>query len=357
MPQKSAKSKSGKRKKISLALQGGGSLGAFTWGVLDRLLEDERIEIAAISGASAGAMNAVVLAEGHHLGGPQGARAGLREFWEGIARGGLANPYRKTSLAAFMNAFTPSWAQSVVSPWSFWADIASRVASPYELNPLNINPLQEMLDELVEFEHVRACTSIKLFVSATNVLTGRIRVFENAELSAAHVMASACLPLLFQAVEIEGAPYWDGGYMGNPALFPLFDVGDTRDIVIVQINPIERESAPRNAPDIIARINEITFNASLLRELRAVEFVTRLIDEERLPSERYRKMLIHAIGGGEPLAELGDGANLNTDWNFLEGLFEKGRETCAAWLAAQYDNLGARSALDLRALFQGESRG
>jgi NTE family protein len=343
------------RKKISLALQGGGALGAYTWGVLDRLLEDERIEIVAVSGASAGAMNAVVMAEGLVEGGVAGARKGLRDFWQGIAQAGASNPYRRTPLMALMNAFTPPWAQGGPSPWAMWADLASRVASPYDLNPLNINPLKEVLEELVDFDRVRACEEIELFISATNVETGRIRVFDTKELTADHVMASACLPLLFQAVEIKGTPYWDGGFMGNPALFPLFDVTETADIVIVQINPIERKGAPTSAPDIIARINEITFNASLLRELRAIEFVARLIDEDRLPEERYRKMLIHAVGRKTPLRPLGMGADLNTDITFLEDLFTTGRRACAAWLKANYDALGHASSVDLRAMFEGEA--
>ena len=343
------------RKKISLALQGGGALGAYTWGALDRLLEDERIEIVAISGASAGAMNAVVLAEGFVENGAAGARANLRAFWEGIANAGRSNPYRTTPLMAFLNAFTPAWAQSLMSPFSMWADMASRVASPYELNPLNINPLKEVLEELVDFERVRACKAIKLFVSATNVETGRIRVFQNKELTADHIMASACLPLLFQAVEIDGKPYWDGGYMGNPALFPLFDVKATADILIVPINPIERPGAPRTAPEIIARANEITFNASLLRELRAIEFVGRLLDESRLPEGQYRKMLIHSLSEDQALRPLGRGVDLNTDLDFFEDLFSAGRAASARWLDAYFESLGHRSSIDLRAMFAGES--
>ena len=256
-------------KKISLALQGGGALGAFTWGVCDRLLEDARIEIAAISGASAGAMNAVVLADGLAQNGPEGARAALRTFWEGIARAGLGNPYRRTPLMKLFSGYAPAW--------SAWTDVWSRMASPYDLNPLNINPLKELVEELVDFARVRRGRKVALFISATDVETGRAHVFQRGELTADHVMASACLPTLFQAVEIKGRFYWDGGYMGNPPLFPLFDIVETQDIVIVQINPLERKGVPHTNADILARINEITFNASLLRELRAIEFVQRLL--------------------------------------------------------------------------------
>jgi NTE family protein len=338
------------RKRISLALQGGGALGAYTWGALDRLLEDERIEITAISGSSAGAMCAVVLAEGLEEGGAEAARAHLRKFWEGVARAGHSNPYRRTPMMAFLNAFKPGWAQE--SYLALWADIASRFASPYDFNPLNINPLKEVLEELVDFERVRNCTGVQLFIGATNVETGRIHIFGNAELTADHVMASACMPQLFQAVEIAGASYWDGGFVGNPALFPLFQVETTRDIVIVQINPIEREGTPRTAPDILARVNEITFNANLMSELRAIEFVGRLIDQSRLPEGRYRKMLVHNVSETQPLAPLGIGVDLNTDLGFFEQLFATGRKAADRWLGDHFGALGERSTVDLAAMFR-----
>lgn len=337
-------------KRISLALQGGGALGAYTWGALDRLLEDARIEISGISGSSAGAMCAVVLAQGFVEGGREGARRQLRLFWEGVAHAGHANPYRKTPMMAFLNAFKPGWAAE--SYLALWADLATRFASPYDFNPLNINPLKEVLEELVDFDRVRACEDIALFIGATNVETGRIRVFTRPELTVDHVMASACLPQLFQAVEIDGAPYWDGGYVGNPALFPLFEVGASRDIVIVQVHPVERAGTPRSALDIIARTNEITFNASLLSELRAIEFVGRLVDEHRLPEGRYRKMLIHNVSEGQPLTPLGFGVDLNTDLSFFEDLFAVGRAAAERWLQAHFDALGQRSTVDLAAMFR-----
>jgi len=338
------------KKKISLALQGGGALGAYAWGVLDRLFEDERIEIAAISGCSAGAMNAVVAAEGFGEGGAEGARKQLRAFWEGVAQAGLNNPYRRTPLMALMNAFTPAWAQNA---WSVWADAYSRIASPYDTNPLNLNPLKDLLNELVDFAKVRAQNAIPLFISATNVETGRIRVFTNHELTADHMMASACLPLVFQAVEIDGAPYWDGGFTGNPPLFPLFDVQATCDILIVQINPIEREGAPHTSADIMARMNEITFNSSLLAELRAIDFVARLLEQGRLPEGRYRDMLIHRVSQDKALQPLGVGVDLNTDLSFFEELHKTGRHACTEWLKANFDALGDHSTVDLRKLFAG----
>jgi NTE family protein len=343
-----------KPKPISLALQGGGALGAYTWGALDRLLEDERIEIAAVSGSSAGAMCAVVLAEGLAEGGADGARKQLRQFWEGVARAGHANPYRRTPTMAFLNAFMP-WAQQ--NYLALWADIATRFSSPYDFNPLNLNPLKEVLEELVNFERVRACDQIEIFVGATNVETGRIKVFSKAELTADHVMASAALPQLFKAVEIDGTPYWDGGFTGNPALFPLFGVAATCDIVIVQIHPLHREGAPRAASDIIARVNEINFNASLLAELRAVEFVGRLLDQSRLSEERYRKMLIHNLSEAQALTPLGFGVDLNTELSFLEDLFATGRKAADRWLGEHFDALGKRSTVDLAAMFRDAPKG
>lgn len=339
-----------KRKPISLALQGGGALGAYTWGALDRILEDESIEIAAISGSSAGAMCAVVLADGYVQGGAAGARAKLKQFWEGVAQAGHANPYRRTPMMAFLNSFAPSWGQQTVV--AMWADWASRFASPYDFNPLNINPLREVLDELVDFKRVRACKDLQLFIGATNVETGRIRIFNTPELTADHVMASACLPQIFQAVTIDGVPYWDGGYTGNPALFPLFAVERSRDIVIVQIHPLERDGAPRTAAGITARINEINFNASLLAELRAIDFVGRLMDEQRLPEGRYRKMLVHNVSEGTALTPLGIGVDLNTDLGFFENLFAVGRKAADTWLSEHAEALGHHSTVDLAAMFR-----
>lgn len=341
-------------KRLNLALQGGGALGAYTWGVLDRILEDDRLAIDAISGASAGAMNAVVMAEGFMEGGETGARQALRQFWQGIARSSPAsNP-----LTRLFTDFTPDWARSgalpFFNPFQYWMEWMTKVASPYEFNPLNLNPLRDVLQDLVDFDRVRACDAVRLFISATNVETGRVRVFTNSELTADHVMASACLPLLFQAVEIDGEPYWDGGYMGNPPLFPLFETPSTRDILVVQINPIERPGAPRTSREIIARMNEITFNSSMLLELRAIDFVGRLVDEGRLESDRYRKMLMHVVSDDAALVPLGAGAGLNTGEAFLEQLFQIGRLACDRWLDAHFDDLGERSTVNLRRMFEGE---
>ena len=332
-------------KRINLALQGGGSHGAFTWGVLDRLLEDERIEIEAVTGASAGAMNAVALADGLAEGCRIQARTKLKTFWDGVAEAGALSPLRRTPFDALRGTWNLD-----SSPAFVWFDLMSRLASPYDVNPLGFNPLLDLVGRLVDFERVRA-SQLKVFVSATNVETGRPRVFHGPALTPEHVMASACLPFLYQAVTIDGAPYWDGGYMGNPPLWPLFDHCVSDDVVIVEINPIVRAGAPRSAREILNRLNEITFNASLMRELRAIDFVTRLIDADRLDGTGYRRVLVHAIADEATLSQLGASSKLNSEPAFLRMLFEKGRAAADAWLEANLDHVGRRSTLDLRALF------
>jgi NTE family protein len=334
---------------VNLGLQGGGSHGAFGWGVIDRLLADERIVIDAVTGASAGAMNAVVLAQGLAGGSRAEARQVLRAFWEGVARAATASPICRTP---FEKAFG-GWGFEG-SPSYLWFDLLSRLASPYELNPFNLNPLRDLLEKLVDFECVRRNKDLQVFISATNVETGRARVFRSAEMTADHVLASACLPFLFQSVMIGGVPYWDGGYMGNPPLWPLFEHCQSDDAIIVQINPIRREGAPRHARDIHDRLTEITFNASLLRELRTIDFVTRLMDAGRLEGTGYRRVLVHMISDEDLLRPLGASSKLNAESAFLEMLFKAGSGAAERWLAAHFDDVGVRSTVDLRALFQGE---
>lgn len=335
-----------RRKAVNLALQGGGSHGAFTWGVLERFLEDERIEIEAISGTSAGAMNAVVLADGFERNGRDGARKALYDFWRAASQAASFSPLQRT----LWNRAIGNWSLNG-SPGYVMADLVSRLASPYELNPLDINPLRAFLVERIDFAAVRHCAAIKLFISATNVRTGRARIFNNAELSADVVMASACLPHLFQAVEIEDEAYWDGGYAGNPALHPFIYRCATRDVVIVQINPIEAPGIPRSARDILDRVNEITFNSSLLAELRAIEFVTRQLDEGQLDPARYKRMLIHRIGGAAELKSFDASSKLNAEWGFLEVLHDMGYRAASQWVDAHFDQIGKASTVDLRAMF------
>jgi NTE family protein len=333
------------RKSLNLALQGGGAHGAFTWGVLDRILEDERIAIEGISGTSAGAMNAVVLAGGFGKDGSEGARAALEAFWQAVSEAASKSPIQRSPLDMVLGRWTLDTA-----PGLLVMDILSRVMSPYTFNPLNINPLKDLIEEQVDFEAVRGCGSIKLFVAATNVHSGKVRVFKSPEIDADVVMASACLPYIYQAVEIGGVPYWDGGYMGNPVIFPLIYNTDSRDVLLVQINPIERQSTPRSPREIYNRINEITFNSSLLRELRAIEFAARLIEQEKLDEKRYKKVLLHRIGGGDELEHLSASSKLNTEWAFLTHLRDIGRKTAGNWLETHFDAIGRSGTVDLRAM-------
>ena len=346
-PKKSPSSSTPAPKPVSLALQGGGSHGAFTWGVLDRLLEDERISIEAISGTSAGAMNAVVLADGIRKNGRDGARAALHDFWRAASGAAWLSLIQRTP----WDRLSGNWSMDH-SPGFLFTDLLARLASPYDLNPLGLNPLLDFLAERIDFDAVRDCAAVKLFIPATNVRTGRVRVFRNHELSPSAVMASACLPNLFPAVEIDGEGYWDGGYSGNPALHPLIYSCHARDIVIVQINPIEVPDIPRSARDILDRVNEITFNSSLLAELRAIRFVARQLEEGHLDPARYKRMLIHRIDGQVGLSGLGASSKLNAEWAFLQLLFDKGRLAADAWLAENFEQIGQRSTLDLDAVLR-----
>ena len=217
----------------------------------------------------------------------------------------------------------------------------SRLFSPYQLNPWNYNPLRQVLEQSVDFERLHAACPIKLYLSATNVRTGKVRLFENGQITADAVMASACLPFMFQAVEIDGEAYWDGGYMGNPAIYPLIYNCDSRDVVVVHINPMCRPEVPRTAHDILNRINEISFNSSLMREMRAIAFVTRLIDDGKLVDHTMRRMLIHAISADGVMQKLSATSKLNADWEFLTHLRDDGREHAEAWLAGSFDRLGS----------------
>ncbi len=333
-------------KTINLALQGGGAFGAFTWGVLDGLLRDERIDFEAISGTSAGAMNAVVLADGLMRDGVDGARERLRDFWHGVSREGA----RGGATSDVMRGILGFWDMPGFSPFAAFERFAKMMA-PYGTDPLSINPLRGILEELVDFDTVRANDALKLFISATNVRNGKIRVFSGDEITADAILASACLPFLFRAVEIDGEAYWDGGYMGNPALFPFFTETECADILLVQVNPVWREDVPRSAHAIMERVSEITFNASLLREFRAIDFVNRLMDENRLDPKRYKRNRIHRIDATEALSRYGASKKLDTSRRFFDELHEAGLAAAREWLTAHYDDIGVRSTLDLRAEF------
>lgn len=333
-------------KTVNLALQGGGAHGAFAWGVLDRLLEEPRLAFDGVSATSAGAMNATVLAYGLAEGGREGARKALAAFWRRIAHVGLWSPLQPSLVDRALHNHRLDW-----SPAFLVFDLLTRMLSPYELNPMGFNPLRQVLEHSVDFERLRARCPIRLFLSATNVRTGKVKVFETGEITADSVMASACLPFLFQAVEIDGEAYWDGGYMGNPAIYPLIYHCESRDVVVVHINPMKRPELPRTASEIMNRINEISFNSSLMREMRAIAFVTKLIDEGRLADAGMKRMLIHAIAAEEVMQGLSVMSKLNADWEFLTHLFEDGRSHAGRWLEANLEHLGRESTVDLNATY------
>jgi NTE family protein len=333
-------------KPVNLALQGGGAHGAFAWGVLDRLLEEEGLAIEGISATSAGAMNAAVLAHGMTAGGRPGARDALRLFWQRISDAARLGPLqpspwdRLTHNHGLQN-----------SPAFLWMDLLTRIASPYQFNRWNYNPLRDVLLSVVDFDRLRRKSTVKLFLSATNVRTCKVRIFECAEITADAVLASACLPFMFQAVEIDGEHYWDGGYMGNPAIFPLIYNCVSEDVVVVHINPINRPDVPTTATDIMNRINEISFNSSLMREMRAIAFVSKLMDDGKLVDASMKRMRMHAIEAEDVMQGLGVASKLNADWEFLTHLRDIGRRRADAWLAANLDRVGAESTVDVRSRY------
>ena len=344
MPAEGSKSKP---RRIALALQGGGSHGAFTWGALDRLLEEPSIEIAGVCGTSAGAMNGTVLVHGLASGGRARARELLQRFWRRVSESaseGLLRP------SAFDKALNPGNLDHSPVYW-LYASLA-RIASPYQLNPSNFHPLRPVLEELVDFAALRrAGDDIKLFVCATNVLSGRIKVFDRAGLSVDAVLASACLPGVFQAVEVEGEHYWDGGYMGNPPIYPLIYHVDTRDVLIIQINPIAIEEVPKSAADIDDRVKTLSWNSSLMREMRAIHFVTSLIDRGFDDGGRLKRMLIHVIDAEVELRAFRASSKLNADWEWVCHLRDLGRAKADAFLAEHGDKIGRESSTDIVAKF------
>ena len=334
--------------RLNLALQGGGAHGAFTWGVLDRLLDEEDVEINAISGTSAGAMNAAILVDGYKEGGREAAKAQLREFW-----------WQISVEAAKLNPFgaTPNPAMDFITqmPGMDWlaalnpGDMLSRIFSPYELNPLNLNPLRNVLERLLQTCNLH--NGIPLFISATNVETGEPYVFREHEISIDVLMASACLPFVYQAVEVKGVPYWDGGYMGNPSIWPLIYKTDCADVLLVQINPIQRPGTPKSAIDIMNRVNEISFNSSLIAEMRAINFVKTLIDDGKLNKDEYVDVRMHRVIPPVGLHQMNAASKMNASWEFFQFLHGVGREQMDVWLKNFKSSIGKRSTLDIEEHF------
>ena len=333
-------------KRINLGLQGGGSHGALAWGVIDRLLEDERIRIAEVSGTSAGAMNAVILADGLERGGRDGARAALRRYWRAISDAARFSPMQRSAYDRLFGNYSLDF-----SPGYMAMESLSRIFSPYDLNPFGMNPLRDLVAAQVDFGAVNASKQIRVHVTATNVRTGMARTFATGELSADVIMASACLPQLYQAVEINGEFYWDGGFAANPALLPLVESETVPDVLIVQLNPVRRHEVPRTARDIFNRVNEISFNTSLIKELRTLGLMQRLSALGQIElAPRYR-VFIHMIHGEEDVQDLAASSKLNAEWDYLEMLFSRGRVWADQFLNQHFDDLGARSSFVLEDMF------
>ena len=328
---------------VDLALQGGGSHGAFTWGVLDRLIEEPWLRIEAISGTSAGAMNAALMADGWTQGGAEGARAALETYWRRVSQAAAFSPLQRSPLDRLMGRWTLD-----TSPAYLAMDLMTRVLSPYDLNPFGLNPLRTILGEIIDFDRL-ARAPILLFITATNVRTGRGRIFRNAEITADVLLASACLPTMFQAIEIDGEPYWDGGYAGNPTLTPLVRESNAHDTILVQINPRERPEPPRTANEILNRLNEISFNSPLMKELRMIALLRQVADPGHGEGARWAGMRTHSIWT-DKLADFGASSKLNAEWSFVGMLKEEGRRCADAFLATHGEDLGQRSTADLDVL-------
>lgn len=328
-----------------MALQGGGAHGAFTWGVLDRLLEEEDIVAEGICGTSAGAVNAVALAYGLHTGGPEKAKIILEQLWRKVAQYGsyLFKPALWDRTFNFGDLYT--------SPGYLFYNALSQSLSPYQLNPFNYNPLRDILNGLIDFKELQHYNTKKLFVCATNVKTNRARIFHNHEITVESVLASACLPLLFQAIEIDGEHYWDGGYMGNPPLTPLIAETETHDVLLVKINSINIKTLPVTARDITERMNEISFNSSLINEMHMVQYRNELLRRGMTLPEQNREIYVHCISGYSALDHLSYSSKLNTSWEFLSHLKAEGRRIASQWLDSEYDQVGIRSTFDVHEHF------
>lgn len=334
-------------KRINLALQGGGSHGAYTWGVLDRILEEEDIEIVAISGTSAGAMNAAVLIDGMAEGGRTRAKEQLAEFWREVSGVSAAfSPLQHNAIENFQQAWGIKPGQAIGA-----FDALSHSFSPYDLNPLNFNPLRDVLARTINFEQMHKTSKIGLYVTATAVETGQPHVFECKEVSLDVLMASACLPTMFHAVEIDGEPYWDGGYMGNPSIWPLIYRSDCQDVLLVEINPAYRAGTPKNATDIINRLNEISFNSSLISEMRAIHFVQKLLHQGELKSGKYKDIFMHMVNVPEELQKLGAQSKLNVDWEFFQLLRELGYSAASNWIKSHKRFINTKSTVDIESVF------
>ena len=340
----SSQESSSPRKRVAIALQGGGAHGAFTWGVLDAFLEDGRVDVEGISGTSAGGMNAVAFIQGYMKGGREGARKELRRFWEVISDYALvSSPFRPSLQNQLMG--NPNLGDS---PGYIWMNFLQGMLSPYQLNPMNVNVLESFAKSFFDFEALRNVKDMRLFLCATHVATGKLKIFRLEDLKLEVLLASACLPFLFHAVEIEGEHYWDGGFVGNPAIYPLIYECETPDVMVIQLTAMHRPDLPQTSREIIDRHKEITYNACLMREMRSINFISKLIDDGLLDPNKIKRLNVHLIRNEETFEKLEISSALNADLRFLEHLFQEGRKTGKAWLEKHYDDIGVRTTAEIQ---------
>jgi NTE family protein len=337
------------KKKVAIACQGGGSHGAFSWGVLDKLLEDGRFEIEGLTGTSAGGMNAIAVAQGLAKGGTELARKELSTFWERISASGKNSSLNNRGpIDKMMGNYT-----MYNSPGFIIFDYLSRMFSPYELNPMKLDPLKDVVAKTFDFEFIRKQKVCKAFLCATHVFTGRLKIFKTEELKTECLLATACLPTIHNAVLVDGEYYWDGGFIGNPVFFPLIYDCDTSDIILLQLNPTVRNKLPTSAREIADRLNEVTNNASVVREMRSIGLISQLQDDGTIPEGRMKRVHMHVIEDEAVFQELGWSSKLNTEWEFLTHLFEKGRAAADSWIKANYENVGKRTTAPMKEHFIG----
>lgn len=336
-PKKSSKTQEKPKKKIALALQGGGSYGAFTWGVIDFFLEDNRLEIESISGTSAGGMNAVALAHGIMKGGPEEGRKELGDFWKKVSQeGGRYTTHSSPAAKYFMKST------------QLFFNVMQNFYSPYQFNPLNLNPLKETLEQVFDFKKLRAFKGTpKIFLCATHVSSGKLKIFHTKDLSAEVMMASACLPTLFQAVEVKGEHYWDGGFVGNPVIYPLIYDTDATDVVVVQLSVMRRPALPTTPQEIIDRQKEITYNACLMREMRSISFISNLMDEGLLNTPSMKRMYIHMVRNESLFSQIDLSSAMDSRLDFITMLYEEGRKTAKKWLEKNYSFVGVKTTAEI----------
>jgi NTE family protein len=346
------KSSSVKKKPVTLALQGGASFGSFTWGVIDKLLEDGRFEIQGITGTSAGAMNAICVVNGLMKGGNEGARKQLEDFWMGIAHAGKSTPMisHRDAFTKMMGAFTMQF-----SPGAMIMEQIAKFMSPYDLNPFDVNPLKDVITKQFDFEGIRNYKECQAFLCATHVKTGKIRIFKNHEMKAECLLASACLPSMFKAVKVDDEYYWDGGYIGNPVFFPLIYNCETPDIILVQLEKTHDPKIPQSVSEIQNRLKQITWNTSIVREMRSIAFISDLIDRGIISEEAHMKrVFMHVIENPETFDSIDESAKVNTEEEFLKHLFNEGRQTAEKWIKANYDKVGKESSAPIKDLYVGQ---